>query len=74
MLIDYGDIAGVVRPYLESALDHHYLNESTGLENPTSEELARWVYNHLSPVLPSLVAVIIEETCTARCEYSPDAD
>lgn len=72
MVIDYGEIGYYVKPFVDQYLDHHYLNETTGLENPTSEELARWVYQKLP--LPSgikLTAVEIHETCTTACLYQP---
>lgn len=50
-------------------LDHHYLNDIPGLDNPTSEALARWIWERLKPTLPSLARITIFETCTARCEY-----
>lgn len=71
MLIDFVDLSAVIKPLVETCLDHWHLNDSTGLENPTSEELARWIYNKVSPLLPLLVAVRIEETCTSACEYRP---
>ncbi|MGB2199638.1 MAG: 6-pyruvoyl trahydropterin synthase family protein, partial [Luminiphilus sp.] len=45
------------------------LNEVEGLENPTSENLARWIWERLRPALPMLVAVEIKETCTVGCIY-----
>ncbi len=69
MLIDYGDLSNLVKPLLDHFLDHHYLNETTGLENPTSEELARWIFQRLLPLCPQLVAVRIEETCTSAAEF-----
>jgi 6-pyruvoyltetrahydropterin/6-carboxytetrahydropterin synthase len=71
MVQDFGDVSAAVRPLVENDLDHWYLNESTKLNNPTSEELARWVFNKLKPLLPLLVAVEIEETCTSACRYEP---
>lgn len=50
-------------------LDHTHLNELDGLENPTSEVLARWLWRQLSPRLPELSALVVQETCTARCIY-----
>ena len=67
-LIDYGDIKEACRPICEQ-LDHHHLNEIEGLENPTSENLARWIWQRLKPRLPMLAAIIIHETCTSQCEY-----
>jgi len=40
-----------------------------GLENPTSENLARWVWGELEPRLPLLDHVIVHETCTSACRY-----
>jgi len=53
---------------LHAALDHRYLNEVPGLENPTSENLARWIWDRLVGALP-LVEVRIEETCTSTCVF-----
>jgi len=50
-------------------LDHYYLNEIEGLENPTSENLARWIWDRLTPGLSSLTKVIVRETCTSGCAY-----
>jgi 6-pyruvoyltetrahydropterin/6-carboxytetrahydropterin synthase len=50
-------------------LDHQCLNEISGLENPTSEEVSRWIWNELKPVRSDLKTVIVAETCTARCVY-----
>lgn len=71
MLIDYGDIAKVIQPLVDLYLDHHHLNETTGLVNPTSEHLARWIYDRIIHQLPQLVAVEIQETCTSSCVYRP---
>ena len=67
-LIDYGDIKEACQP-IRKQLDHYYLNEIEGLENPTSENIARWIWQRLKPTLPPLTAIIIHETCTSRCEY-----
>lgn len=66
--IDYGDLDDLVAPTV-SLLDHHYLNEVEGLENPTSEILARWLWQRLRPAIPSLTTVTLWETCDARCVY-----
>jgi len=65
---DFGEIKSVFRPIYEQ-LDHHYLNEIDGLGNPTSENLAKWIWQRLKPDLPLLSAVIVRETCTAGCIY-----
>lgn len=70
-VMDYADIKKAFQP-VEAALDHNYLNEIAGLENPTSEVIAKWIWDRLKPVLPGLSVVILHETCTARCEYRGD--
>jgi 6-pyruvoyltetrahydropterin/6-carboxytetrahydropterin synthase len=50
-------------------LDHNYLNDIPGLENPTSEVLAKFIWNELKPLLPELSAIRIHETCTSGCIY-----
>jgi len=55
-------------------LDHHYLNEIDGLENPTSENLARWIWHHLNPKIPHLFRVVVRETCTSGCIYGGEDD
>lgn len=69
--IDYGVLDDAVNP-LVARLDHYYLNEVEGLENPTSEILARWLYDRIKPKIPSLRAVTLWETCDARCIYRGD--
>jgi 6-pyruvoyltetrahydropterin/6-carboxytetrahydropterin synthase len=72
MVMDFGEISQYLQPLLDDFLDHHYLNETTGLENPTSEELSRWIYEKLAKAgLPGLHAVEIRETCTSGCTYYP---
>jgi len=66
--IDFGVLDDVVNP-LVARLDHYYLNEIDGLANPTSENLARWLWQHIQPKIPSLVAITLYETCDARCIY-----
>lgn len=70
-LMDYAEIARRFQPLWEQ-LDHHYLNEIPGLENPTSEVLAAWIWKRLKPTLPELAEVVVAETCTARCVYRGD--
>lgn len=67
-LMDYADISEAFRPLWEQ-LDHRYLNEVDGLDNPTSENLAVWIWDRLRPRLPLLTEVVVAETCTARCVY-----
>ncbi|HET7457752.1 MAG TPA: 6-carboxytetrahydropterin synthase QueD [Gemmatimonadaceae bacterium] len=67
-VMDFADLKAVVRP-LHDRLDHRYLNDIGGLENPTSEVLARWIFRELRPRLPMLSAVQVRETCTSGCVY-----
>jgi 6-pyruvoyltetrahydropterin/6-carboxytetrahydropterin synthase len=67
-VVDFGAIKQSVKP-LREQLDHHYLNEVEGLDNPTSEVLAKWIWDRLRPRLPRLSRITIFETCTAGCEY-----
>ena len=67
-VIDFADIKGIFNPIYEQ-LDHHYLNEVEGLENPTSENLARWIWGRLKHDLPQLSRVEVRETCTSGCIY-----
>lgn len=67
-LMDFGDIDRIVDPIV-ARLDHNYLNEIEGLENPTSEILAAWLWQKVRPSLPLLAAVSVSETCDARCTY-----
>ncbi len=70
-VMDFAKIAEAFDPILEQ-LDHYYLNEISGLENPTSENLARWIWNKLKPRLSELCCIEIRETCSSGCEYSGD--
>lgn len=68
-VMDFGDITKAFRPLLDR-LDHYYLNEVEGLENPTSEVLAVWIWDRLKPRLSSLSMVVVRETCTSACYYA----
>lgn len=72
MLVDYSEMKKAIKPLLKDYLDHHHLNETLKLESPTSEVIARWIFEKTKPHLPALVAVIIDETCTSRCIYRPN--
>lgn len=70
---DFAELSCAVEPLL-TQLDHYYLNEVEGLENPTSEELARWIWDRLIPALPELSKVVVRETCTSGCVYGGTRD
>ena len=67
-VLDFADIKKAFQP-LDALLDHHYLNEIEGLDNPTSEVLAKWIFLRLKDELPGLVKVVVRETCTSGCMY-----
>ncbi|CAK8744246.1 6-carboxy-5,6,7,8-tetrahydropterin synthase [Sodalis praecaptivus] len=67
-IMDFADLKAAFKPIL-NRLDHYYLNDIPGLENPTSEVLAQWIWQQLKPQLPLLSAVTVKETCTAGCVY-----
>jgi 6-pyruvoyltetrahydropterin/6-carboxytetrahydropterin synthase len=66
--VDYNDIKRVVRPLVEQ-LDHVYLNEIQGLENPTSENVAAWLWQRVVPELPGLAWIRISETRRSGCVF-----
>lgn len=65
---DHAKISTAMRPLVE-LLDHAYLNEIPGLENPTIEQMAIWFWEKLAPQLPGLAEIVIHETPRARCSY-----
>ncbi len=65
---DFSDVKDAFAP-LMAVLDHHYLNEVPGLDNPTSENLAHWIWTRLADQLPGLLEVTVHETCTSRATY-----
>ncbi|MGW0927584.1 6-carboxytetrahydropterin synthase QueD [Streptomyces sp. NPDC002644] len=67
-VMDFGDVKRAFKP-IEAELDHYYLNDIAGLENPTSEVLAKWIWEKLQGDLPTLSAVTVRETCTSGCTY-----
>ena len=70
-VMDFADVKRAFQPLFDR-LDHHCLNDIEELENPTSENLARWIWRRLQPGLPGLERIVVQETCTAGCVYSGD--
>ena len=68
-VMDFADLKRAFEPLFER-LDHRYLNDVPGLENPTSENLARWIWRELAPALPQLARVVVHETCTSGATYT----
>ena len=67
-VMDFADLKAAYKPLYEQ-LDHHDHNDIEGLENPTSEQLAKWIWDRLKPVLPLLSEIVVHETCTSGCRY-----
>ena len=67
-VLDFADLKAAFAP-IDAQLDHHYLNDVPGLENPTSEMLARWIWDRMIDALPGLSRIVVRETCTSGCEY-----
>ena len=65
---DFSELKKAFDPIYQK-LDHHYLNEISGLENPTSENLVKWIWERLKPNLKYLCSLEVKETCTTGCIY-----
>jgi 6-pyruvoyltetrahydropterin/6-carboxytetrahydropterin synthase len=67
-LMDYADLKEIVEPFI-AMMDHNYLNDIKGLENPTSENVALWLVHKIGPLLqgPRLSSVTLSETCESSC-------
>ena len=68
MLVDFLEVDQAFQPLFDQ-LDHHYLNEIEGLENPTSENLSRWLWERVAPAISGLSRVVVRETCDSGCVY-----
>ena len=67
-VMDFGRITAAVGPLIDR-LDHADLNAVEGLDNPTSELLARWFWDRVKPALPELSAMAVAESETCLCVY-----
>jgi 6-pyruvoyltetrahydropterin/6-carboxytetrahydropterin synthase len=68
-VIDFFDVEAVFAPLL-AVLDHHCLNDIEGLDNPTAEIIAAWIWERVRPALPGLSAVVVYETPNCWAEYN----
>ena len=80
MVMDYGDISAIVKPVWDDTLDHHHLNDTLGVEMPTSEYVARYLFHVFAGAVKEksgggcwLDSVTVEETCTSSCTYQDTA-
>lgn len=72
-IVDFAEIARAWQP-MHELLDHRFLNEIAGLDNPTSENLARFLLERVRITGATLSAVSVAETCTACCTVYADPD
>jgi 6-pyruvoyltetrahydropterin/6-carboxytetrahydropterin synthase len=72
-VLDFAEIKAAFKS-IEDQIDHRCLNEVAGLENPTSENLARWLWKALLPALPALSRIVVQETCTSGCIYAGEPE
>ncbi|HNW93679.1 MAG TPA: 6-carboxytetrahydropterin synthase QueD [bacterium] len=68
MVLDFGELKKHAAPVI-AQLDHHCLNDIPGLENPTSENLLRWLWRRLKPALPGLAKLVVQKTPTCGAIY-----
>jgi 6-pyruvoyltetrahydropterin/6-carboxytetrahydropterin synthase len=68
---DFFDVEAAFAPLLQQ-LDHHCLNEIEGLENPTAENIALWIWQRTKAALPQLACVRVYETPDCWAEYDGD--
>lgn len=67
-IYDHAKITGAMKPLIDR-LDHSYLNDIEGMENPTIENMAAWFWRKIEAQLPGLSEIVIYETPTARCSF-----
>ena len=67
-VMDFSSVKKICKPIIDG-LDHKYLNEIEGLHNPTSENIAIWLWNKIIKELPELSVIEIMETCSSGCRY-----
>ena len=68
-VMDFSELKLICSPHIKE-LDHSYLNEIVGLENPTSENIAIWLWGRLVKQLHNLSSITVMETCNSGCKYS----
>lgn len=73
-VMDYGEISRIVKSIVDEYLDHRLLNEIEGLENPTSEQIAIWLWRKIYPKIPNLKQIIVYETCSSKAIYNGEEE
>lgn len=69
MVIDFFDLADIVKPMIEEYLDHKWLNDSLNTDSPTAEFIAKWIFDYLAPKLEGLHAITLYETESSKVVY-----
>lgn len=72
MIIDFFTIQNIVKPMIETYLDHQWLNDTLETDSPTAEFIAQWIYKHLKPQIPQLTAITLYETQSCSVTYSEE--
>ena len=67
-VMDFGEIKRVVEPLI-AQLDHTNLNDVKGLANPTSEQIAKWLWDRIQPEIGQLHSITVSETESTSCTY-----
>ena len=67
-VIDFAEVKRVIDPVV-NIVDHHLLNDIAGLENPTCEILAIWLWDKIKPNIPALSKIELHETPTSGVVY-----
>ncbi len=70
MVIDFKDIASIVKPMVDTYLDHCWLNTTLNTDSPSVEFIAKWIFDYLKPKLPELSAITVQETATSSVTYT----
>ena len=70
-VMEFSELKDVVKPLVEQ-LDHKYLNDIEGLENPTCEIIAKWLWDRIKPDVPQLQKIHLDETPTSGAIYEGD--
>lgn len=67
-VVDFFDVEAAFGPLL-TQLDHHCLNDIPGLENPTAELIAIWIWDRVKPLVTQIAGVVVYETANCWAEY-----
>ena len=69
MIMDFRDVAKIVKPMIMTYFDHRWLNTTLQTDSPSAEFIAKWIFDYLAPQLPGLTSVKVQETATSSVTY-----